>query len=228
MSKYIFLLGMIVFSLNGFGQKKIVIKFEHIANGKKILLNDSLYENNFGEKYSISKLKYYVSNICLLTKGALEIDKNVYLIDATKENTIIKKGSRKIIGISFTVGVDSTLNCSGAQSGALDPLNDMFWTWNNGYVFFKLEGTSSSSTADKNRIEQHIGGYKGEYKTMKKMIIPINEKYFLKNNTITIQMNLDDYWTDIKIAETPVIATAGALAKKAADNFTKMFSVKPR
>jgi hypothetical protein len=226
MNKYIFLLGMLVFSLNGFGQKKIVIKFEHIANGKKIVLHDSLYENAFGEKYSISKLKYYVSNICLLTKGALEIDKNVYLIDATKENTIIKKGSRKIIGISFTVGVDSTLNCSGAQSGALDPLNDMFWTWNNGYVFFKLEGTSSSSTADKNRIEQHIGGYKGEYKTMKKMIIPINEKYFLKNNTITIQMNLDDYWTDIKIAENSIIAAPGALAKKASDNFTKMFSIK--
>jgi hypothetical protein len=227
MNKCIFLLGMIVFSLNSFGQKKIVVHFENIANGKKIVLNDSLYENDFGEKYTISKLKYYVSNFCLLTNGALEINKTVYLIDAAKENTIIKKGSRKIIGISFTVGVDSALNCSGAQSGALDPLNDMFWTWNNGYVFFKLEGTSSSSTADKNRIEQHIGGYKGEYKTMREVFLPIDEKYFFKNNSITIQMNLNEYWNGIKIAKMPVIATSGALAKKAADNFIGMFSIKP-
>lgn len=226
MNKYIFLLGMIVFSLNSFGQKKIVVRFENIANGKKIVLNDSLYENNFGEKYTVSKLKYYVSNICLLTKGALEVDKTVYLIDAAKENTIIKKDGRKIVGISFLLGVDSILHCSGAQSGALDPLNDMFWTWNNGYIMFKLEGKSASSSADNNRIEQHIGGYKGEYKTMRKIVLLVNQKYFLKNNTITIQMNLDEYWSGIKIAETPVIATAGALSKKVADNFVKMFKVK--
>jgi hypothetical protein len=226
MSKCIFLLGMIIFSLNGFGQKKIVVRFENMANGRRIVLNDSLYENSFGEKYTVSKLKYYVSNICLLTKGALEVDKTVYLIDAGKENIIIKKDGRKIVGISFLVGVDSALHCSGAQSGALDPLNDMFWTWNNGYVMFKLEGTSLSSTADKNRIEQHIGGYKGEYKTMRKIFLPIDEKYFLKNNKITIQMNLDEYWNGIKIAKMPVIATSGALATKAADNFLKMFKVK--
>ncbi len=226
MNKYIFLLGMIVFSPNSFGQKKIVVRFENMANGKKIVLNDSLYENNFGEKYTVSKLKYYVSNICLLTKGALEVDKTVFLIDAAKENTIIKKDGRKIVGISFLLGVDSALNCSGAQSGALDPLNDMFWTWNNGYVMFKLEGKSASSSADNNRIEQHIGGYKGKFKTMRKIFLPVNEKYFLKNNTITIQMNLDEYWNGIKITESPVIAASGASAKKAADNFVKMFKVK--
>lgn len=203
-----------------------MVRFENMANGEKIVLNDSLYENNFGEKYTISKLKYYVSNFCLLTKGALEVDKKVYLIDAAKENTIIKKDSRKIVGISFMVGVDSALNCSGAQSGALDPLNDMFWTWNNGYVMFKLEGKSASSTADNNRIEQHIGGYKGEYKTMRKIFLPIDEKHFFKSDIITIQMNVDEYWNGIKIYETPVIATSGALAKKAADNFVRMFKVK--
>jgi hypothetical protein len=226
MNKCIFLLGIIIFSLNGFGQKKVIIRFENIANGKKIIFNDSIYENAFGEKYTVSKLKYYVSNICLLTKGALEIDKTIYLIDAVKENTIIKKDGRKIVGISFLLGVDSALHCSGAQSGALDPLNDMFWTWNNGYVNFKLEGKSASSVADNNRIEQHIGGYKSEYKTMREIVLSINEKYFLKKNSITIQMNLDKYWNGIKIAETPVISTSGVLAKKAADNFTKLFSIK--
>jgi hypothetical protein len=222
MNKQIFLWGLLFFSLGCFGQKRIVIKFEHIANGKKIVLNDSMYENNFGEKYTISKLKYYVSNIIFTTKGQREIDKKIHLIDASKNDSIVKIDGRKIIGISFTIGVDSALNCSGAQSGTLDPLNDMFWTWNNGYVFFKLEGTSSSSTADKNRIEQHIGGYKGEYKAMRKIFLPIKKI----GNTITIQMDLDKYWDNIKIAETPVIAAPGKQAKLAADGFVRMFSLK--
>ncbi len=222
-----FLLGMIIFSLKCFGQKKIIIRFENIANGKKIVLHDGLYENNFGEKYTVSKLKYYISNIQFVTKQSQNKSQNIFLIDASKNDSIsLETTNKNIIAIIFCIGVDSALNCSGAQSGALDPLNDMFWTWNNGYVMFKLEGKSASSTADNNRIEQHIGGYKGEYKTMRRIFLPIDEKYFLKNNTITIQMNVDKYWDGIKIAEMPVIATAGLSAKKAADNFIKIFSVK--
>ncbi len=222
MNKYIFLMGILFFSIYSFGQKKILIKFVHIANGKKIVLNDSSYANNFNEKYTVSKLKYYVSNISFTTKGKPATDKKVYLIDASKNDSIVKYMQRKIIGISFTIGVDSALNCSGAQTGALDPLNDMFWTWNNGYVFFKLEGTSSSSTADKNRIEQHIGGYKSEYKTQRRFFLPITQI----GNIITIQMDLDKYWNNIKIAENPVIAAPGKLAKAAADGFVSMWSVK--
>jgi hypothetical protein len=223
MSKQFFLWVILFFSLNCFGQKKIVIKFEHIANGKKIVLNDSTYTNAFGEKYTISKLKYYVSNISFMMNKIDSRSKNIFLIDQSKTDSIsLQIKSSKIVGISFTIGVDSTLNCSGAQTGALDPLNDMFWTWNNGYVFFKLEGASSSSTADRNRIEQHIGGYKGEYKTMRTIFLP------LKNvgNTITIQMDVDKYWNNNKIAENPVIAVPGKDAKKAADGFVGMFSVK--
>lgn len=221
MSKSIFTLAIIFFGLNAFGQKKIIIKFEHIANGKKIVLKDSTYTNTYGEKYTVSKLKYYLSNISFVTNHKLEIDKKVYLIDACKNDSIIKHDQRKIVSISFNIGVDSALNCSGAQSGALDPLNDMFWTWNNGYVFFKLEGTSSSSKADRNRIEQHIGGYKGVYKTQRQIFLPIKKK----GNTIIIQMDLDKYWSNIKIAENPVIAAPGKQAKMAADGFLGMWSV---
>ena len=222
MIKKIFLGLVLFFSLHSFGQKKITIKFEHFANGKKIVLNDSIYTNTFGEHYNITKLKYYVSNINFTTKGQWEIGKEVYLIDAEKEDSIIKIDGRKIVGISFTIGVDSALNCSGAQSGALDPLNDMFWTWNNGYVFFKLEGTSASSTADKNRIEQHIGGYKGAYKAQRKIYLPITKM----NNAITIQVDMDKYFKDLKIAETPVIAAPGKQAKIIADNFVGLFKIK--
>ena len=206
------------------------IKFENMANGKKIVLNDSTYTNSFGEKYTVSKLKYYISNVNFVSSSSSTKNKNVYLIDENKKDSIkVTLPKNKIIGIYFQIGVDSLLNCSGAQTGVLDPLNDMFWTWNNGYVNFKLEGTSTSSTADKQRIEQHIGGYKNPYKTMRMVYLEISPKYFLTKKSITIQVDVDKYWNasnEIRIAEKPVIAIAGQMASDAADNFTKMFSIK--
>jgi hypothetical protein len=225
MNKLFFLCGLLLFVQNGFGQRKIIIKFEHYANGKKIVLNDSMYENDFGEKYTVSKLKYYVSNVYFFTTGKSNEDKKNYLIDASKNDSIIKYVNGKIVAITFSIGIDSALNCSGAQTGALDPLNDMFWTWNNGYVFFKLEGTSTSSKADKSRIEHHIGGYKEPYNALKEITIPVSERYFENNNIITINVDLDEYWANSRLAENPVITAPGILAKSMADRIWKMYLI---
>jgi hypothetical protein len=205
------------------------IVFENIYKEEKNILNKNLV-NAFAENYSITKFKYYISNIKFVTDNKIKNTAEVYLVDASKKNIIsIIVPSKKITGISFLLGVDSILNCSGAQSGALDPLNDMFWTWNNGYIFFKVEGNSATSKADLHRIEHHIGGFKGSNKTMREIYLPINSKVLLKRKKLVIQLDIDKYWNGInklKIAEMPVIAIPGASAKYAANNFTGMFSIK--
>ena len=213
-------------------QKKTVtipVSFEFVCKGDDSILNRKL-ANDFGETYIISKLKYYVSNVRFESGGKKLMNTNVYLIDATKQNNIlIKAPSKKITVISFLLGVDSTLNCSGAQSGALDPLNDMFWTWNNGYIFFKMEGNSDVSTADLKRIEQHIGGFKGANKTMRRIYLPFKNAALLNQKRLVIQLDIDKYWNGvnkIKIAEMPVVALPGTQAKNVADNFAGMFSIK--
>ena len=232
MSKLLCLIICIVISYSSFSQKKastIPVSFKIIYKGDDSIMNRNLV-NDFGENYFISKLKFYVSNIKFETKEDTKSASNVALIDASKRNTIsVLKLAKKIIGISFLLGVDSTLNCSGAQRGALDPLNDMFWTWNNGYIFFKMEGTSDASNADLKRIEHHIGGFKGVNKAMRKVFLPINNASDLKSNKLIIQFDIDKYWNGInkiKIAETPVVTVPGLLAKNAADNFATMFSIK--
>ncbi len=206
-------------------KKKITIQFENVANARKIILNDSLYSNAFGEKYSVQKLKYYVSNISLLYGFKKRKYTKVFLIDAGKENKIVLPAEGgSIRGIQFLVGVDSLQNLAGAQEGALDPLNDMYWTWNSGFVMFKLEGSSDSSHADKKRIEQHIGGFKGLNKTMQMVTLLVDKK-----DKITITMNLDKYWDGkqkIRFAEMPVITAMGENAVKASGNFPEMFSAK--
>jgi hypothetical protein len=209
------------------------IRFINTANGKPVVLRDSSYSNFFGEQYNINKLKYYISN--LKFKGA---DKDYahsiyYLVNgAMDENSFdIVMPPGNYSDIRFLVGVDSIHNCSGAQSGALDPINDMFWTWNSGYVMFKLEGSSPASSADLQRIEHHIGGYKGTNNVATEINLAL-KSLEIKPGIITellIEANLDNYWhsnTDIRISEIPICVTTGELAIKIASNFKKIFSVK--
>ncbi len=216
------------------GTLKIV--FINTANGKAITLRDSVYSNYFGEQYRINKLKYYISNIILSGKQIVKKPDSYYLVNAASENNIIELSISpgNYNNLSFLLGVDSLRNCSGAQTGALDPMNDMFWTWNSGYVMFKLEGNSPASSADLQRIEHHVGGYKGENNVAKKIDFNFSNDKPLEiksNNTteILIETNIDNYWhgkADIKISELPVCIITGDLAKKLASNFQNLFSIK--
>ncbi len=210
----------------------VLIKIFNTANNKPVVLMDSAYTNSFGESYQLSKLKYYISNIHLSGKPHSYKSKNVFLIDAAATDSIVLKLQPGIYTkLIFVLGVDSMLNCSGAQAGALDPLNGMFWTWNSGYVFFKLEGYSTSSTADLQRIEHHIGGYQGINKAARIIALDLKEPLVINENNqkeIIIQVNLDKYWqekNDIKIATNALIMVPGEWAKKSADNFAGMFSI---
>ena len=242
MNKTLFLytlLGCIVIFIASFSkhdQEKntnLTITFRNTANGKPIVLRDSMYLTPFNESYSIRKLKYYISNISLGHQhNKWSESESYHLVDASRENSFkLMVPPGVYTSIHFIPGVDSARNCSGAQSGALDPLNDMFWTWNTGYVMFKMEGNSSSSNADLNRIEHHIGGFKGIHNTIRNVQLAFSKPIVIDNKTLTellIETNIDRYWkgpNDIRITELPVNTTTGEQAKKSADNFPGMFSI---
>ena len=223
-------------SKHGLAQKKeasIIFKFENQANHNLLVLNDSSYVNDFGEHYSITKLEYYISDISLGTKEESFTTKNIFLMDAANEEKISINILPGIYSkIIFILGVDSAYNNSGAQEGALDPLNGMFWTWNTGYVYFKMEGYSPASNADLNRIEHHIGGYRGPNKANRQIRLNFLQPLVINDGDqkeIVVNLNLDKYWkgpNDISIQTNALIMTTGELAKKSADNFPGMFFIK--
>ena len=227
--------GIFISSFKHAGNKTgtLKVRFVNMANGKVITLRDSIYKNAFGEEYSVSKLKYYISNVLIPGSGQLTEKDDYHLINAEEavNSFEITMNAGDYKKIQFLVGVDSIRNCSGAQTGALDPMNDMFWTWNTGYIMFKLEGTSASSTADLHRIEHHIGGYKGLNNVATPTDVNFDTAFSIRENTVTevvIEMNLDHYWksaSEIKISETPMWMTMGGMAKKIASNFSSLFSV---
>jgi hypothetical protein len=211
------------------------VSFKNIVNGSSLVLNSGIYTNVFGESYSIKKLKYYISNVELSNSTVKAAQKESYhLVDeamATSFKYDVATGSYTTI--SFLLGVDSTRNISGAQTGALDPLNDMFWTWNSGYIMAKLEGTSPVSVQPRQIIEYHIGGFSGTNSVLKKITLALPAAKSLniqqgKTSEIIIDANIDTWWqnpNDVKFATDAICTSPGLLAKKIADNYGKMFSI---
>jgi hypothetical protein len=216
----------------------VKITFINTVKGKPLALNTGSYTNPFGETYTVSKFKYYISHVSLIKGKDVFFEPESYrLVDESKPDALhfsFALDAGYYNSLNFMLGVDSLHNVSGAQSGALDPLNDMFWTWNNGYIMAKLEGHSPQSKIVNNKLEFHIGGFIGENKVLKNITLHFPPGKILniqpgKSSEIIIEADIDAWWqqpNDIKIAEHAVCSTAGALAKKIADNYAKMFRIK--
>jgi len=151
------------------------IEMEHVVGSKMLTLNATTYTNPASnEQFTISKFNYYVSNVKLQKADGTEYvqPESYYLVqasDAESQHLHLKDiAVGDYTGISFVVGVDSTRNVSGAQTGALDANNNMFWTWNTGYIFFKMEGNLlASSDYPAKPFLMHVGGFAKPYNAIR-------------------------------------------------------------
>lgn len=151
------------------------VQFNNLVGTQNLELNTGNYTNEMGQPFTVSTFKYYVSNLKLKkTDGTyFTVANSYYLIeqDVANSNKMLLSNlpAGEYTALEFVIGVDSTRNCSGAQTGALDPSEGMFWTWNSGYIFLKFEGNSTVS-ADSS-LTFHIGGYKGANNCIKNATI---------------------------------------------------------
>jgi len=159
------------------GEGQLTIEFDNHVGEEDLELNQD-YTNTNGETFQLSKLNYYISNIKLKTNDGKEYivpqDSSYFLVmeneEESQEVTIKHIPAGDYNQITFTIGVDSlrsTMDITKRQ-GVLDPAqghDGMYWTWNSGYIFFKMEGTSPAAPADQeHKFYYHIGGY-GGYET---------------------------------------------------------------
>ena len=211
--------------------KILVLQYHHLIGTQKLILNDSI-SNPIGEKILVAKFKYYISNIILINekKERIAIPNHYFLIDesdSASKKIAIPFSCNKITGIEFLIGVDSIKNCSGIQTGSLDPMLGMFWTWNSGYIFAKLEGTSTAASVAGHYFTYHIGGYKSGENAARKIKLTVPS--IGKKNIIAIEVDLNKWFaasTEIRISQTPICQSPGALAVQFANNYVQMFSIK--
>ncbi|SNR83932.1 hypothetical protein SAMN06269173_108125 [Hymenobacter mucosus] len=161
------------------------VAIDHVVGTATLALNTGSYATPAGDQFTVSTFKYYLSNFTLKKADGTThlVPESYYLVDeavpASKTFTLSGIPAGDYTSLSFTIGVDSARNVAGAQTGALDPQKNMFWSWNTGYIFTKLEGTSPQ--APNTALVFHIGGFKAPHNTIR-TISPS-----LKGATIQVQ-----------------------------------------
>ncbi len=133
---------------------KVSVKVTNEVDGQPITFGTLTYTNASGNNYSITLLKYYITNFTLIKEdSSLTNFGNYSLIDASDSSTcgftLDSVANGKYKAVRFYLGVDTGHNHSGLQEGALDPINGMIWTWKTGYIFFKHEGNFIDSSKNK-------------------------------------------------------------------------------
>lgn len=124
--------------------------------------------------YQIEILKFYISGVTFYKEGIrLFSDSSCFLIDLTDSAVTTrfpKECPAYFDRIDFLLGIDSTTNVQGVLGGSLDPANGMYWTWQSGYINFKLEAVA---TTRKNRIVYHLGGYRHPFNSQRKISLDL-------------------------------------------------------
>lgn len=222
-------------SFNSPSPGEVVIKFENYVGRKPLKLDSVTYRNKLKQAYTISKFKYYVGNIRLKSStGDDYVSSDYFLIneDEPDSREVILKNvpPGEYTSISYLVGVDSLHNCSGAQSGALDPVNAMFWTWNTGYIFLKLEGKSPVSIAPGHIFEFHIGGYKPPVNCIRTVTLSLKGKDILnpsKNKALKIKADVSKILDARTVVDFSKLSSVVDFHNAAtiADNYAEMFSI---
>ncbi|MFM7774094.1 MAG: MbnP family protein [Candidatus Kapaibacterium sp.] len=228
-----------------------------VVNGAPLRLDTVAYSNAAGERYSVTRFRMYVSSLHATTARAqvrksdepasvVEMStgaargsaKKVYLVDADEATSLRVEAAVDAAGrnagavdeLCFDIGVDSLLNCSGVQEGALDPINGMFWSWNTGYIFLKLEGFSPQSTAQGKKLEYHIGGYKAPATCLRTVRLSFAPVKLAASSTVEIDVQADVSRLFggthlVRFSELPVV-TDFRHAEELADNYKDMFRVR--
>lgn len=152
----------------------IMIEFDNRVGNLNLVLDSMFYYNSYNQNYSISKFDYFISNIVLINENGSKYivpqDSSYFLLkesnSSSREINLNNVPEGNYTGIEFIVGVDSLRNTMSLdkRTGALDPGGEaagMYWTWNSGYIFVKMEGKFVDTTAVPQMFLYHIGGYGG-------------------------------------------------------------------
>ena len=226
------------------------IQFDNIAGDKNLQLNTGTYVNAAGEAFKVDRLKYFITNVKVRNAGGQEYivpkDSSYFLVsesEAASQFVKVRVPEGEYTSLSFILGVDSLSSVMDVskRTGVLDPsagMDDgMYWGWNMGYIFFKMEGISDAAPTDpsgQHKFRYHIGGFGG-----------YSAPTLNNNRTITINLSaggaakvrrgreanihlmvdilkMFNGATTVSILTNPTVMF-GDFSAKIADNYTHMF-----
>jgi hypothetical protein len=130
-----------------------------------LVFDTAIYRNAYGEQFSVTRLQYYISNICFYNGNRIVYNSGdkVFYIDARNPVYHLQLDGVPMgnySSVSYEIGLDAGKNWQGFLPNNLDN-KDMEWpaSIGGGYHFMKMEGYWKNATTQKTEIgyAMHLG-----------------------------------------------------------------------
>ena len=182
-------------------KSQISISLTHEIAGETLVFDTIQYINAAGNPYSVSTLKYFISDLKLHRKdGTIAQLRAVQYVDARDENTTSFLADQEILAgeyerITFTFGLDSLQNQPGNFPNP--PENLMEWppTLGSGYHYMKLEGKLDSAGMVKN-YQAHSGPSRGNHYYFNVELAGSGFTLKEGEQTVELIMDINKWWTE--------------------------------
>ncbi len=193
-----------------------------------------------GRKFNLSDFRYYISNIVLIKDDGTELpltDKVLLVNPSEQDYDLGSVPTGEYKGFKFMIGLDSLTNHADPTThAATSPLSiqspPIHWSWNSGYIFFKVEGMVDSTAAGGQNPNKeffyHIG-----LDALKRNIdfstsaFSVSADETTMENEIALELDLLEVLDGVNMLteyETHTFNNMG-LATKIADNWQDAFSI---
>jgi hypothetical protein len=200
--------------------------FQPVFGNAVLALSDSSYALDSGSHVNFEILKFYISGIELINKNQTvwKEKKSFHLMDASDEKSmqilIPDFSSAAFNKIKFNIGIDSTVNVSGAMEGDLDPVKGMYWTWQSGYINFKVEGKCDVCKSRDHEFQFHLGGYQYPFNTFGTVTLNV-----IRDKQFTIAIDLEKLINGIDLATVDHIMSPGKEAVLLSKQVQEIFRI---
>ncbi len=178
------------------------LSFNNNIENTSIVMNTASYTNKSNEIYTISELKYIISNIVLIKANGEEFkyptEKSYFLINEevaeskTIELSTISEG--EYTKIRFGIGVDQSKYPLNDVNNFIPTAqeNEMLWSWSAGYIFLKFEGSYSVEGQNSSDFKMHIGSHGTKLDNYKEVTLDLPTTLSIKENaTSKVVINAD-------------------------------------
>lgn len=226
---------LFLWSCQTLSQNKVKVTFEHKFKNENFNLYQK-YVSPHDDTIILTKLQYYVSNIKFKDKKGktweennsyylIKLDRGTNLASFEVENIDLKNISQ----INFAIGIDKKQNHQGEQKGVLNPSYGMFWTWSQGYIFFKTEGYYLNYPKKRKGLVYHIG-HDESYREVTLELDRIDlqsadSQVFIKTDVSKLFGQTSFIGRGIKLTNQLNHIMGGKNTSKVADNYSEIFFV---
>lgn len=185
-------------------------------------LNSKKPQITIKQQIKVDNLKFYISHVSFLNSNDLvEVDSSYRLVDFSDSSSTLFSVNHDspFDKITFQLGVDSISNVSGAMEGTLNPTEGMYWTWQSGYINFKLEGTKQQQNKTQ-EFKYHLGGYLSPYETVQTVELAV-----VSTDQIRIVFDAHKFLTFANSHAKPNVMSPGKQAQMLSQYLKECFSV---